>query len=205
MTSSPTRARSHTSLLSLTQQLPPFQPPLLELSWHKGPAVTEDSNAPSRPPGLQLEHEDSAGCGGCGGLPTPVAPSLSRDLAQTCGSARPATSPLATARSPRAVAPRPSPAQSSRRRTRMVTSCPVSPPGPTLLQGGKAREAPSPGGRVARSQEEACPCPALPAHPPRGPARASLSPRAVEGCGRRGDSPALGSEGEGSSLATSVV
>ncbi|KAM5224814.1 oxysterol-binding protein-related protein 5 isoform 3-T4 [Hipposideros larvatus] len=44
-----------------------------------------------------------------------------KDLAQTCGYARPATSPLATAKSLRAAAPRPSPAQSSQRRRMTVT------------------------------------------------------------------------------------
>lgn len=64
------RQESHVPV-SLTQQLPPFEPPLLELSCHKRADVPEASSAPSRPPGLQLEHEASAGCGGCGWLPGP--------------------------------------------------------------------------------------------------------------------------------------
>lgn len=81
------------------------------------------------------------GTGDVGMLPAAVAPSLSRVLAQSGGSASPATSPLATARSPRA-APHLSPAQSSqmrRKRRRTVTSFLVSPPGPATLQGGKSQ------------------------------------------------------------------
>ncbi|XP_036717394.1 oxysterol-binding protein-related protein 5 isoform X10 [Balaenoptera musculus] len=47
-------------------------------------------------------------------------------LAPTGGSARPATSRLATARPPRAAAPRPSPARSSLTRRRTVTSLPAA-------------------------------------------------------------------------------
>ena len=101
------------------------------------PPHPQSQRHPSRSPRAQRAHE---GAVGVGELPATAAPSPSRGLAPTGGSARPATSRLATARPPRAAAPRPSPARSSLTRRRTVTSLPVSPPGPRPLQGGR-REA----------------------------------------------------------------
>lgn len=107
------------------------------------PPRPQGQRHPSRSPRARRAHE---GAVGVGELPATAAPSPSRGLAPTGGSARPATSHLATARPPRAAAPRPSPAQSSLTRRRTVTSLPVSPPGPGPLQGGRTEKPKGRGG-----------------------------------------------------------
>ena len=87
----------------------------------------------------------------------PVPQFLHRGLARTGGFARPVTSPLATARPPRAVAPRPSPAQSSQMGTVMETLSLVSTPEQALLQVGRPGTCPP---RVVQ-----WPCPGRKLHP----------------------------------------
>lgn len=113
----------------------------------RAPAPTASSSASPPAAGPRGERWVWVGFG-----PAPSSPP--RRLVQTGGFARPATSPPATARLRRAAAPRPSPAQSCRTRMKMEIWSLVS-PGQAPLQGGRAREAPSPGGRVVVAQEEA--------------------------------------------------